>query len=265
MLLNIPREALLNNYIENDTKIIFYPLYFIQILILSPKFIIRDNFIYPIGKRFKITIAFLLAFVFVLYIYSVIYLHDFVEIYKDHRLLALLLSSYGIVNYFETVSLFILNVIHNKNNILLILNIQTLNKDIDIGEKCKMSFLLWNWICYMSIVCMELLMILFNYMYYRTNFADMITEFLNMTFTLNFVYVIRIIILLNIYMMKFHKNILIVENYQGRDNRKKIDIYQKLMEVYTLWRKISHVLVLFCLLFWTRTNKILNLICCIKL
>lgn len=244
MLLNIPEEVLLNNYLQNDIKIIFYPFYFVHNIILSSKFIIKDNFIYPIGNKFNIMLGLLLAVLFVSFIYFDMYSDSYTVIYKGKKILAYLMYLYSLANYFQIVAVFILNIIHNKNNVLLVLSIQTLNEDINIGETCKMDFVIWNWISYLSIVCVELLLIIYDYIYYFTDYINICLEVLNIKFALNFIYVVRLITLLKIYMMKFHKKYLAVENHQGRDKAKVFNTYQQLIQTYTLWRKISHVLVI---------------------
>lgn len=245
MLPNIPGEVLLNNYLQKDIKIILYPFYFVHNVFLSPKFTIRNSFIYPIGNKFNIIIGLLLSILIISYHYAAMYIHEVDARYRDNKILSFLMYTYGVANHHETATVFILNILHNKNNVLLVLIIQTLNENINIGEKCKMDFVIWNWISYLSIVCVELLLILYNNIAYNSHFVNFCIELLCIIFTLNLMYFIRLITLLNNYLMKFYKNILLVENHQGKDKAKILEIYKKIMKAYTLWKKTSHVLVIF--------------------
>lgn len=56
--------SLINNYLGQEIKDIFYPFYIMQNIVLSSKFTIRNNFISTNGRKFNLIVT---LFFFVLF------------------------------------------------------------------------------------------------------------------------------------------------------------------------------------------------------
>lgn len=238
-----PVEFLLDNYITNDIQNIFYPFRFLQILLISPKFRIKDNFIYPNEKRTNISLAVFFAVLFIIYMNKSIYNTAMAKIETFH----ILLIYFFYIYFFASVSVvFGYNILHGHNNVLLILTIQRIHLNINIGEKCTKYLILWNWICCLStFFCCIMLTVCFYITYNsHTKTVYICVDYLIISVDLNLIYAIRIIILLKMYLSKFIDNNLLTDNLL-HNFQKDFDIYQNCIQAYDLVKKIFHSLVIF--------------------
>lgn len=232
-------EFLLDNYVTNEIQNIFYPFYLVQNMVLSSKTRIKNNFIYPNGNKFNITVAVILTISFVLYV-NIVAFGSILKITDTNtsKLHLFLKYFFSIYNYVGVFIVFIFNVIHGHSNVLLILTIQTIHLNINIGEKATKYLIIWNWICCLSTFFIGIMLIV----YFSTAFGyikmtDIGVEYLLISVDLNLIYAIRIIILLKTYLNKFIVNNLLTDNLQ-HNFENDIAIYQNCMKVYELFKKI---------------------------
>lgn len=244
MELSIPRELLLNNYLGKDTQKLFYLFYLLQHMFLSIKFKIRNNFIYPNGSKLNIAMSTFWMVLFICYIYRVFTRYGGVlgtrHFFKSETHF-FLVYFYFVYNSFAIVAVFILNVMHTHNNVLLVLNIQTIHEHIQIEKKCHKFNIMWNWISFLSIIFVDVLVLaLFFVLYF--DYADIIVDYLFIIFDLNFIYAIRIITLLKTYLINFKNKYLVTNSTQNCEDILKL--YKIFMQAYTLFDKIFNFMVI---------------------
>lgn len=243
------REILLNNYIVNDIKKLFYPFYLLPYMFLSIKFIIRDNFIYPNGRKLNIAMSIFWTVLFIVFIFRIFTTYDeVVEYYpirsKTERFLTYF---YTICDSCGIIVVFILNVIHNYNNVLVILYIQEIHESFIMDQKINGYSTIWIWISSLVIICVEALSIVLSYVldfYFYLDHA--VIDYLLIIFDCNLIYAIQIITLLKIYLIKFKNNYLLINSTKDCDDIFKI--YKTFMRAYTLLKRISNFMVILCII-----------------
>lgn len=112
--------------------------------------------------------------------------------------------SYYIYYSFGYFMIFILNIIHSRNNVLVILRIQMIHKSIDFSQNIK-SVIIWNWV---SLLCTLAFNIFFSTVYYLSwtysncvDFTfDIVSDVMFITFDINLVYAFRVVTLLRKYL-----------------------------------------------------------------
>ena len=239
-----------NNLLEKEIKAVVFSFNFPLNLFLTSKYSVRNNHIYPNGKKYQ-SIAFCRMFimnVMTLYLMP----HSTLSFSKTKRLVTFLVSVsvviYFFINAIGFTTMFILDFMHRNNNIFLILNIQTIHRSI--GSNNISSYVTWNWISSITIIFINVTIIL---MYYS---AWVITDFASFIFGLicaimltlcdiNIVIATRIIILLRKYLDDWTKNILMMNGEEENDEHcsKMFGIYQNILLAYNLFKIVFQLLV----------------------
>lgn len=246
MSINAQREFLLNNYLESDIQKLFYPFSLLQHFFLSTKFIIRDNFIYSNGPKMKAAMSIFWAILFGFYTHRLFTKLDSLNNanqFFTNRTPYFLLIFTLVYNIVAIITVFIMNLVHNYNNILLILYIQTIHEHIKIEVNCKWSKIIWSWISSVAIICINVLRIVFLYVTNSyVDYAHTIVDYLLIIFDLNLLYAIRIMAMLRIYLIHFKIECLLTYPRQYCDSI--LNIYKILMQAYTLFNKIFNFMVI---------------------
>ena len=145
--------------------------------------------------------------------------------------------------------LFILDIMHKRNNVLLILKIQTIHKKINISKSIR-SYIIWNWISILTTIFCEMILCFYHYGSVNASnigeFAlDWICDIMFITFDIHLVVAIRIIILFRKYVDEWVKDILKL-NYEQENDKQCVqlfEIYQHILKAYNLYKVIFNVLV----------------------
>lgn len=173
---------------------ILFGLSLLQNMLLSSKFRIIDNFIYPNGRKLNITLP-------LLFVVETIETTSKISIFMNY-----FFSIYFSVGIF---AIFGFNVLHGHDNVLLILTVQTIHSNINVDQRRKMQLILWNWIYSVCTVFIGIMQsACFSAVFRSTKFVDIGVDYLLISVDLNLIYAIRIIMLLKMYLCKFGDNLL---------------------------------------------------------
>ena len=241
----------LKSRLDEDVKRIANSFNFVLNLFLASKYKIQYGYIYPVLKRYQI-----FSFCCVLLINSMccyrMYSVDITDIYMKHlesKLLKLFAVFYFITYLIGFTTMFLLDLVHKNNYVLLILMIQTVHRNIDFNRNIP-SFISWNWITTTSII---LINIFISAIYYTSCYYDYIIDivfdsifdFMYTTLDVNLIIATRIIILLKKYLDEWITEILMFhdehENYERCG--KLFENYKNIFKVYDVYKNIFYVLV----------------------
>ena len=219
-------------------------------LFLFSKYNVRNNRIYPSGKIYHVYAFFFMLFPSVLYIYRMC----LVEVtnqnitYIESSLFSFFAVLFGTNILFGFMMMFILDFVHKDNNVLLILKTQTIHRSIEFNTEIR-YYIAWNWISTVAIICANIIINVVYYgsfeMYDVATVLDMFSDIIWVAVDINFVIVIRIIILLKQYLDKWI-NMVLKTNYEydfDQQCRKLLEIYQNILKAYYLYNRMFQVLV----------------------
>lgn len=219
-------------------------------LLLFSKYNLRINHISPNGKTYNIFAFCVMLLMNALYIYRTFILEISNKnlTFLESGLFQIFAIFYGTTVMSGFMMMFILDLVHRDNNVLLILKIQTIHRSIDFSKDIQ-CYIGRNWISTVAIICAN---IITNAVFYGSFemldigvILDLVSDIMWVAVDINYVIVIRIIILLKKYLDKWIKMVLITNAEYDNDerSRKLFRMYQNILEAYNLYTKIFHVLV----------------------
>ena len=243
-------EVLLSNRLEKDVQRMFYPLHSLLFLLFSSKYTIKDNYITPNGKIRTMMSLFSLCYILVICVYSV-FLNQSNEDYKithsDNTVLFTVFISYI---FFVTgmIITFVLNIIHSKNNILLVETIQIIHKSIDFSKSVR-SYIIWNWVSVCTFFGVNIFIFIIYHVESQFNVYDwpvLIRNYMLIKLDMDCVYAIRVMVLLTKYLNEWITTILKLSNDQPKNNThciKLFETYHNILQAYNVYKRIFQVLV----------------------
>lgn len=214
-------------------------------LFLISKYSIRNCKIYPSGLKYRVFAFCFMLFTYTLCIFSMISVPIILDARTvfNYDLFIFFHMGYFFSSSIGFVILFILDIVHGKNNVLLILKIQTIHKGIDFSKNIR-SFLIWNWISITILISLHIVTNIVFYNGFRTYdfrvFLDNMYDLLCIASDINFLIAIRIITLLRMYLDMWIEEIMVMNNERCP---KLLEIYQNIFKAYNLYKKIFQVLV----------------------
>lgn len=246
MTIQKSKGLLLNNYLEKDIQKLFYPFYLLQHIFLMTKYTIRDNFIYPNGPKLNTSISIFWTVLSILFFYNIYYTYGKVNenFYSfNSKTQYIIIYFYKILNNLGIITFLILNLVHSDNNVLLILNVQTIHKHIKINAKCSRQYIKYNWVSCVIIISVDVFIIVLYYIKgVYLDYTHALSDYLLKMYDLNIIYAIRIATMLEIYLKNFKNKYLVINSTQDCDNIFKI--YKTLMRTYILFNKIFNFMVI---------------------
>ena len=239
-----------NNLLEKEIKAVVYSFNFPLNLFLTSKYSVRNNHIYPNGRKYQ-SIAFCRMFimnVMTFYLMS----HITLSFSKTKRLVTYLVAVsvviYFFINAIGFTTMLILDFMHRNNNISLILKIQTIHKSI--GSSNISSYVTWNWISSITIIFINVTIFLMYYFaWVYTDFArfifGLICEIMLTVYDIDIIIATRIIILLKKYLDDWTKDISRMNDEQENDKHcyEMFGIYQNILQTFDLFKIVFQLLV----------------------
>ncbi|PZC77806.1 hypothetical protein B5X24_HaOG200688 [Helicoverpa armigera] len=227
-------KILPNNRLEKEVQRIVTPFNVILTAVCSPKFRIRNGYITPSSKKIHILLFFGITACNVWSCYGI------TKSQNEY-------TTTSIVSYFFSLTIFFYyidfilftscNVLHSRRQVSLILKIQELYRNIDITKKVK-NYIIWTWIWFLatfSVFLVNFLSFLMNLD--RIFFIHLSTYFANLQFDLNFIYSVRIMTLLVIYLKEWTKSVVdLNEEEQNKEYFvKKFKTYQNILRAFKIF------------------------------
>ena len=249
-------QVLQNNELEKDVQRITQSFNFALNLFLSSKYYVKSNHIYPRGYKYLLLSFCYTLIMVVLCVYRVVTV-DITDARMrrfDNVFLHCLSLCYFITYATYFTIMLILDLINNNNTVFLFLSIQTIYKCIDFSKRIQ-SFIIWNWISMFIIICTDMsiyivFFVWFSEMSFHEIIVELICDIMIISFDVNYVITIRLIILLKNYLDEWIKNVTIVLNETQESNEKCVKLlgtYQNIMKAYNLYKTNFHVLVSSCI------------------
>lgn len=223
-----------------------YPFNILLTLCFSSKYRIHNNCISPSEGKFLVPRFVCVCLMVAATIYRVYRqdIHLFLD--DDNGLVVLFLSFFLPISRCLTfVITFVLNIVYSHNNVLLVVLIQRIHVNIDISKSIR-SFILWNWIL-VSTVC-SVTMIAFITLGATAHFFDVlncIVEAIFISFEIDYIYAVRVLILLIKYLDGWIKNVHMMHENNESHCLKLFVTYQNILKAFDEYKTVSQVLVRF--------------------
>lgn len=239
-------KKLLLYYIERDIQKLFNPFYLLEHIFLMTKFRVRDNFVYPHGPKLKTAMSMSWTIILILCVYNIFTRYGQVSHLLKTKTQLFLVFFYLFYNTLSILVVFILNVMHDYKNVLLILNIQMIHKRIKTNRKSHKYNIVWNWISSVAIICINILLLACcTKVATSFDYVDLFVIFFYINIDFNIMYATRIITMLNIYLFNFN-NYYLLTDQQEEEFENFFKIYQTIMKAYNLFNKVFNFLVIYC-------------------
>lgn len=223
-------EVLLDNIVTTDVQNLFLPLNILQKFVLSSKYKICDNFIFPNGRRANsISLISLIAFVLLTGIqisrktYTILNSSEY-QTY-DYISTFCIISSLCL-SVLGHIIAFIANVNNNNLNVRFVLNIQKLLKSLNFCKKIIKRLIIWNWFyCVLTLIQFLSLYILRYTLFTDFNLLVFLCDCSLIIFDANAVNAIRVTVLIKSIFKKWFHDV----NSTKMLNAKINDLYCKRM------------------------------------
>ena len=119
-------NVLPNNFLEKEVQTMFYPLNCLFILLFSPKYAVHNNYINPNGMK-RLMLSFLNVLFIIVYPCHVRY-HD--SLFYPSIFIVIIINFIYMCNVFGLIMLYVLNIVHSQDNMLLIMRFQRIQKSL---------------------------------------------------------------------------------------------------------------------------------------
>ena len=255
-------QVLPNNRIDKEIRELVRSFNFPLGILLSSKYKIRNNHIYPFQNKcfFFLSFCRMLFFNSMCFyrMYSTLSTNVFAKFVnsvsaQDFTLIFVLIL-FTLQHSFSFTMLFILDVVHSNNNVSFILNIQTIHKKIDF-RKSFPTYIIWNWISIFITITADISVFTtfyssFSYMSAVVDFLIMFTDWSFFAFDINLMIATRVIVLLRKYIEEWIGDVQKMNDNHDIDElycHKMFETYQDILETYNLYKTLFHILVSLCL------------------
>lgn len=235
---------LLNNKLDKDIQNIIKPFNILLTIFNSSKFKIKDGYITECEKKFHIPLYFINLFMTICSMYSMV---------SDTTVWPLAAIStvfvYFCLYFLQTTLLAVVNIFLSDVHISLIIKLQEVHRNFVFHTDLVKNFIIWNWI---SLSALPLLITFYTYIYFiatniTINMYDLNCVLVIIGYDLNFIYAIRIITMLTIYVRKWIDNTNVETVVNGVENKKYLknmfQIYKNILDVYKTYQTSFEVVV----------------------
>lgn len=244
-------KVLLNSRLEIEVQRIVHSFNFALHLFFSSKYYIRNNHIYPRGNLYTAASFFYILMMIVVYFQRAFTkrVSDMLMKKIENDFASLCSAFLFILQSVCLIILFCVDIENKQNNLNLILKIQTIYKRFNFKKNIR-SYVLWNYVSIISFICLDIYcLILFvrfrMYVNYADFASDIACDIAYLSFDINYIVAIRIIIFLKKYLVEWIKEIMAFEDNENNNElcQKLLDTYQDILEAYNLYKIIFRVLV----------------------
>lgn len=248
-------KVLPNNRIQNEVKEIVRSFNIPLGILLSSKYEVHNNHIYPNQNKwlFLLSICRMLFFnsmsLYRLYTGLSRGIYPKASVDSDDVVYNFLLIVFTLIHTFSFTILFILEIVHKQNNVDLILKIQTIHKSIDFSKSFP-TYIIWNWISIFFTFFADIsVTVAFYSPLHRMNTViylfQIFTDMSFFAFDINFMIATRVIVLLRKYLEKWIDDVLMMDDEEDHDEQcqQLLETYQYILETYSLYKNIFQALV----------------------
>lgn len=226
----------LNELIDKDLQSMILPLNLMQMILMNPKYRIKNEMITPNNLFNK----FVLLFGTITFIYAYVYrvIHETDENLKIYQFVNFqhIATCYDLCYYcVGFVMNFLVNLLQTRKNVTLILTIQKVHRFLNDKTKFK-SFINGNWIIVAIIFGFYVIFSIYNYIIYsEIPFYLFFTMFILVNFDANIVYAIRLIKLLEDKVVLLNDQVL-NSNSVELCNERLFQAYIQILKCYEIYK-----------------------------
>ncbi|PZC77052.1 hypothetical protein B5X24_HaOG200701 [Helicoverpa armigera] len=243
-----PVEVLLNNRLDKEVESIFYPFHVILTLLCASKYCIRDHFITPNEYKFYTVNFISLSYVVASFAYQM-YNNQLVHIHRsDNNIVVSFLSVFlPISRCICHILYFVLNIMHCQNNVFIIVLINIIYKSLNSFQKVR-CHIINSWILLALILLIHAWLTITYIVIYEIYFDVIhhVSEVLLYIFDIDFVYNVRVLLMLTNYLNSWIENIKLFDDGQEYDKIHYIKMFQtylNILRAYDVYKTVSQVLV----------------------
>ncbi|PZC79297.1 hypothetical protein B5X24_HaOG200994 [Helicoverpa armigera] len=220
-------------------------------LCFSSKYYVQSNHIEARGMKYRLLTSCYTIIMGLLCIYRIVTadIRDALMSYSENCFLRFLSGLYYTDYLLGFILCYILDIVHSHNHIILVAIFKVIHRSIDCS-KIVSRFIIWNWITLCTTICIDLFIYVMYYGFFARfslieNISDCLCDVMFITFYINYIIAIRVIILLKVYLDEWILNIRNLSNGLDRDEvcLKLIRVYNDIMKAYDLYKSIYQLLV----------------------
>ncbi|PZC77077.1 hypothetical protein B5X24_HaOG200727 [Helicoverpa armigera] len=245
-LSNAPKSSFSSNVIDKDVQAIFYPLNVMSVLLLHPKYVIKNNKITPLSNVIKIFSACVTT------LYLCQHAHKFFSVVLDDNIRRIQPVSYL---YYATGSdlLFLTwgfimncagNIIYTKKYVAFILKFQESHRFL--GSACFKRFIIVNWLSIISMFGYFISSCIYTYFtFFHPPWGTIFHMMVLANLDADAVYACRLILLISEQFIQWNERALLLkENGEDKDYcRKMFETYGQILKCYKIYRNTMQFMV----------------------
>lgn len=240
-------KVLHSNRLHKDVQRMFYPFDVLLTLLFSAKYRIKNNCITTTKRKF--CVLKILSIVFVVGgTFERVYRKDINRFTNDDDTATMSFLGFiiPVTRCLSYLINFLLNVVYRYKNIYLLLLIQKIHKNVDFVKNVR-SFIIWNWILLATIVAVNLFgFIIFAASYNYFDLFKCLIELIFISFDIDFVYGVRILILLSMYLERWIQKVRLMNDGKENDKiyyKRLLETYQYVLKAYDVYKTLFQIMV----------------------
>lgn len=234
--------ALSHNFVDKDFQSMLYPIDFMQTVYFCPKYRIKEDRILPTNVTLHLFALSGLTMFVCLYMYRTYAMHYII----DQETTLYLFSYYDIFSFSLGLVLnYIIHVVRTRRNILFILNLQEVHRNVN-DEKSFKRFAVENWAAFICYISLYISVNIFVTIYLQIPVMEFICGFIIMCFDMNIILASRFIKLLCDKIVLWNgqlKNL----KWSDNDSENRCDVifqdYVNILDCYDMFKSTYHLLV----------------------
>ncbi|PZC77088.1 hypothetical protein B5X24_HaOG200738, partial [Helicoverpa armigera] len=239
---NCPPAVLLNNHLDEEVQRILQPFHTLLTVFLSSKYRIRDNHINPNGFIFEFSGFSGLCFAFGATVYRLLKNEN--SGFDSNVMTNIIHYFLPAMRLLGFVTNFVLTIIHRYNNVILVLHIQRIYRSIDFSKSVD-SYVLGNRITVAIILVTNgVIFTVFITMYNGFDVLNVLFDIYFVTLDVDFIYAIRILILLVRFLEEWIKSNKLIEEQaiDGEYSSKLRESHRYILLAYEMYKTTTQLM-----------------------
>lgn len=244
---NKPADGFKKHALGKEYQRILYPYNLFLKLFFSSKYIIRGNQISPIGKGIIFLQCLACFYIVAVSIYIVTLSDIFFFIPNGNisivRFISIFLPTTRCINFIIN---FILNIWNRHNNVLFIVLMQNIHENVKPTKMRRFIILNWIFVSILVLIIALAFILVSRFVQYHDNLKT-VCEIIMVCFEIDFIYSIRVLVLLSKYVEHWIKNVDVMsEDRVNSDEvycKKLFATYVKILEAFDVYKVLYEVLV----------------------
>lgn len=236
--INVKPES--NNKVNKEVQRIFFPMNLMQILVLNPKYRIRNNFINPNNcfNKFILLCGALLFLASHIHHILDIVLDVNVRRYSQIRFLIFATTFDVSFNCLGFVMNLTVNLIHSKKSVLFVLHFQEVHRFLSYNTSC---IILRNWLSVASIFAFYIFITVYdNFFILKPPWKTALFKIILVSIDANLIYALRLIALLTCEIELWNYQLSLVQK-NGCSKLRAAKLFQAYDKIFKCYKLIKNI------------------------